>query len=81
MILKDEPQKNRCLAYHIKRADFLILSRTGYEILKLSDGKNCVDDIVKKLCSSYVDTPHEKISKDVLSFVNKMVKIGFLEVV
>ncbi len=54
------------------------LNETGALVFRELDGKNGIDDIVKKLKSIHPEISDEEIRQDVISFVNDLKIRGFL---
>lgn len=55
-----------------------VLNETGVFVFKELNGKNSVDDIVKKLLSQYSDMGADAVKKDVEAFIEQMKGRGFL---
>ena len=58
----------------------LALNATAANILKLCDGELTVDGIVEKLQGEYLDRSGEELRRDVLEFLEEMVKRGLVRV-
>jgi coenzyme PQQ biosynthesis protein PqqD len=58
----------------------LALNGTAASILKLCDGALSVKDIVERLQREYTDRPGPALEKDVLEFLDEMVRRGLLQV-
>ena len=54
------------------------INETGAFVFRELDGKNSIDDIVKKLKSAHPEIKEEEIKKDVISFINDLKIRGFL---
>ena len=54
------------------------LNETGVFVFKELNGKNSVDDIVKKVLSQYSDVESDAVKKDVEEFIEQIRARGFL---
>jgi hypothetical protein len=54
------------------------VNETGAFVFRELDGKNSIDDIVKKMKSIHPEIEEDEIKKDVISFVDDLKVRGFL---
>lgn len=54
------------------------LNETGAAVFRELNGKNSIDDIVKKLKSIHTEIDEEKIREDIISFIKDLRIRGFL---
>lgn len=54
------------------------LNDTGVFVFKELNGKNSIDDIVKKVLSQYSEVESDAVKKDVEAFIEQMKARGFL---
>ena len=57
---------------------FQALNETGVFVFKELNGKNTIDDIVKKILSQYSDIEPDAAKKDVEIFIKQIKERGFL---
>ena len=62
---------------HPSRPSWVVSNNLGWEILKQCNGKNTVNDIIKKLVYIY-NAPKEVIENDIAAFITSTTKSGIL---
>ena len=55
------------------------INETGATVFSQLNGKNSVDDILKKLSVDYPDEEQKTLKKDIETFIEELQKRGFLE--
>jgi radical SAM protein with 4Fe4S-binding SPASM domain len=63
---------------HPSRPSWVVSNNLGWEILKQCNGKNTVNDIIKKLMYVY-NAPKEVIENDIAEFITSAIKSGIFD--
>ena len=69
---------SRGMAVNMESGDMLELNETAVAVIPLLDGKRPLGEVVQELAKKY-GIPAEQIEDDVVRFVNKLARTGFVE--
>ena len=77
-VVLHEEDEDGALVFNPDNDQVKVLNRTGFFIWNLCDGKHEMDGMIIALINSFDGTTDHQVSRQVASFIDEMVKSGFI---